>query len=85
MNKNELTISNILFGIFAIGIVLYMCLTFKPVERTINNYYQVSLGGERIGLIKSKDELYNLIDEEQTELKEKYNVSKIYPPSGLEV
>ena len=60
MNKNELTISNILFGIFAIGIVLYMCLTFKPVERTINNYYQVSLGGERIGLIKSKDELYNL-------------------------
>ena len=85
MNKNELTIGNVLFGAFTILIVLIMCLTFKPVERTINNYYQVSLGGERIGLIKSKDELYDLIDQEQTDLKEKYNVSKVYPPSGLEV
>lgn len=85
MNKKELTTANILFGIFVISIVLYMCLTFKPVERTVNNYYQISLGGERIGLIKSRDELYNLIDQEQTELKEKYKVNKVYPPSGLEV
>ena len=83
MNKKELTTANILFGVFAISLVLYMCLTFKPVERTVNNYYQVSLGGERIGLISSKDELYNLIDQEQTELKEKYKVNKVYPPSGL--
>ena len=85
MNKKELTTANILFGIFAISIVLYMCLTFEPIERTVNSYYQVSLGGERIGLIKSKDELYDLIDKEQTELKEKYKVNKVYPPSGLEV
>lgn len=85
MNKKELTFSNVLFGIVTILFVVYMCLTFKPVERTINSYYQVFLGGERIGLIKSKDELYELIDNEQTELKEKYNVSKVYPPSGLEV
>lgn len=85
MNKKELTNANILFGIFAISMVLYMCLTFEPIERTVNSYYQVSLGGERIGLIKSRDELYDLIDKEQTELKEKYKVNKVYPPSGLEV
>lgn len=46
--------------------------------------YQVTLNGEIIGLIKSKDDLDKHIDQEQTELKEKYS-TKVYAPNGLEV
>ena len=51
-----------------------------PVE-----VYQVYLNGKKIGLIYDKDELYNLIDTEQVEIKEKYGVDKVYPPDGLDV
>ncbi len=51
-----------------------------PVE-----VYQVYLNGEKIGLIANKDELLTLIDTEQSEIKERYQVDKVYPPSGLDV
>lgn len=47
--------------------------------------YQVYLHGEKIGLINSKDDLYDLIDKEQTNIKEKYHVDKVYPPNGLDI
>ena len=47
--------------------------------------YQVSIDGEKIGIVSSKDELYDLIDSEQTELKKKYNVNKVYPPDSLSI
>lgn len=85
MNKNEYSILSIVFGLLISAFILYTCLTFKPIERKANNYYQVYLAGEKIGLIKSKDELYELIDKEQQEIKNYYKVNKVYPPSGLEV
>ena len=72
-------------GLMLVLLVSYMCITFKPIERTINRCYQVYLQGEKIGLIYSKEELFNLIDKEQQEIKEKYNVDKVYSPQGLEV
>ena len=85
MNKNEYSISSILLCIFLSAFVIFSTFTFKPTGRKVNSYYQVYLGGERIGLITSKDELYSLIDEEQKEIKAHYNVNKVYPPSGLSV
>ncbi len=75
----------LLFGLLLVLFVCYMCYIFKPIERTINRCYQVYLQGEKIGLIYSKDELYDLIDKEQQEIKEKYKVDKVYSPQGLEV
>lgn len=85
MNDYKYSISSILLSIVICAFVVYMSLTFKPVEKSVNQYYQVYLGGHKIGLIKSKDELYSLIDQEQREIKEQYGVSKVYPPSGLEI
>ena len=82
---DKYSIKGILIGVLSIAFVLYMCLTFKPVERNINHCYQVYLGGEKIGLTYSKDDLHDLIDKEQQEIKEKYNVDKVYSPQGLEV
>lgn len=47
--------------------------------------FSVYLNGEKIGLIENKEELLNLIDKEQIEIKEKYGVDKVYPPSGLDI
>ena len=81
MNKKK----GIFFGIFLSALVIYLSIVFVPAQRKINNYYQVYLGGEKIGLIKSDTELYNLIDREQQSIKDKYKVSKVFSPSGLEV
>ncbi|MBR4178807.1 MAG: M23 family metallopeptidase [Bacilli bacterium] len=83
--ENNVTYKNILFGIVFCAIVAYLCITFVPIKKVIHNYYQVYLGGEKIGLISNKEELLNLIDEEQQEIKDKYHVDKVYSPSGLEI
>ena len=85
MNKKGITFGNVIFGILMCSLVIYLCLTFEPKKREIHNYYQVYLGGEKIGLIASDKELYNLIDKEQQGIKDKYKVDKVYSPSGLEI
>ena len=83
--NNKISMSEIIFGLFVSLLVIYMTLTFEPKKDKINEFYQVYLGGQKIGLINSKDDLYNLIDKEQEGIKKKYNVDKVYPPEGLEV
>lgn len=50
-----------------------------------NNKYQVYLHGEKIGVIDNENELYELIDKSQTSIKEKYDVSNVYPPTDLKI
>ncbi len=47
--------------------------------------YRVYLKGELIGLIKSEDELNNYINDKQQDIKEKYNVDKVYIPNDINV
>lgn len=83
--NNKISISEIIFGLLVSLLVIYMTLTFELKKDKINEFYQVYLGGQKIGLISSKDDLYDLIDKEQEGIKKKYNVDKVYPPEGLEV
>lgn len=85
MKDEKTSISSVFFGLVISVLTIYMCLTFTPVQREIHSYYQVFLGSEKIGLIKSEDELYKLIDKEQQDIKDKYKVDKVFSPSGLEV
>lgn len=83
--NNKISISGVIFTLLISTLVVYMTLIFEPKKEKINEFYQVYLGGQKIGLIYSKDELYNLIDKEQEGIKKKYNVDKVYPPEGLDV
>lgn len=85
MNKKDLSIGGIIFCVLSSIVIVYFCLTFEKVERKINECYEVYLGSENIGLVKSDKELYDLIDLEQQDLKDKYNVDKVYSPSGLKL
>lgn len=50
-----------------------------------NEFYQVYLNGEKIGYISDEDELYDLINERQKEIKTTYGVDKVYPPNGFDI
>ena len=50
-----------------------------------NEVYQVYLNGKKIGLIESKDSLLDMIDKEQASIKDSFKVSKVYPPTGLNI
>lgn len=57
-------------------------------NKNINNprqLYNVYLGGKSIGIIESKKELEDYIDQKQSELKKKYNVDKVYAPNDLDI
>ncbi len=54
-------------------------------NKTANSYYKVYLKGKEIGLIESKDELYDLINTEQENIRNTYNIDTVYPPSDFEL
>ena len=64
--------------------VFYMGLTNKGVEN-LDTKYKVYLDGNEIGLINDTNNLYSLINEEQSTIKSKYNVDQVYPPKGFEI
>lgn len=75
-----------------IGIIVVICsivallvtLTFNDKNEP-KDVYRVYLDGKAIGVINSKEELENYINDEQQELKDLYNVENVYKPLGLEI
>ena len=54
------------------------------VTKTPQKVYRVYLKGDSLGIIKSKTELEDYINEKQIEIKKKYDVDKVYIPSDLD-
>lgn len=80
MNKT-IKLSLVLLIIFA----SILTTGFTLVKKTPQTVYRVYLKGESLGLIKSKKQLENYIDEKQIEIKEKYGVEKVYIPTDLDI
>lgn len=74
-----------LFLCILCSVLLYFSSIVSTVDSEPLGVYQVYLNGEKIGLIESKDDLLELIDTEQAELRKAYGVDKVYPPSGLDI
>lgn len=67
------------------GLILIISNMTDKILVKANSKYQVYLHGEMIGVIDDEDELYNLIDESQTSIKDEYNVENVYPPTDLKI
>lgn len=78
---------NILISIFLCGVVLLLILFDHKVtfKNDINSLYKVYMHGNFLGLINSSDDLYKLINNEQKEIMEEYNVDQVYPPNGFNI
>ena len=78
MHKNI----KVLLGI----ICIYVFTTgFTSFSNKPHDLYRVYLKGQSLGLIESKKELENYIDQEQREIKKRYNVQKVYVPTDLDI
>ena len=68
----------------AIAIVMFVNFANK-YQLNPKEVYKVYLDGKEIGNISDKDELEEYINDEQTELKEEYDVDKVYIPQGVDI
>lgn len=65
--------------------LIFFCGFTKENYQVPKLGYKVYLDGKELGFIDSKDQLYDLIDDEQREIKSEYNVDKVYPPRGFNI
>jgi murein DD-endopeptidase MepM/ murein hydrolase activator NlpD len=83
MNSKD-KISAILLTILVSIFCLIPIYDFKIYAKEVpKSLFKVYLNGKSIGIIESKEKLENYINEEQKDLKEKYNVDTVYAPNGL--
>lgn len=82
--KSRLRFGTIVIIILAIASIFLLGFKLVP-NRTPRELYAVYLNGKKIGTVKSKVELDNYINKQEEKLKEKYKVSKIYTPKGVEI
>ena len=69
-----------------IVVVLYFINQNSNIKDIVaSSAYQIYLNGEVIGLIKDEQELYDLINSEQQEIKNEYDVDYVYPPSVFDI
>jgi len=59
--------------------------SFNERKELPGTFYQVYLDGQKIGLIVNKDELYNLINDDQHEIRRRFGVDRVHPPNGFEI
>lgn len=75
----------ILFTILALLISSGIFFTTYVKRAEPVTLYHVYLSGKTIGFIDSKKDLEDYIDIKEQEIKDKYNVNKVYMPNDLEI
>ena len=83
MNKSKYIFLTILA--FAISIIIVILESTSYVFYEAQNVYRVYLNGKSLGIIESKKDLENYVNDKQQDLKNKYNVDNVYIPQGLKI
>jgi len=83
MNKKSKTTTFIITIVFAL--VLFYIGINPEGKSNPREAYLVYLDGNKIGMIEEKEDLLNKINNEQEEIKRKYKVDQVYPPTGLAI
>ncbi len=83
MTNKEKTTSLVITILLSVFCLIPIFEFKKYYQKKPEELYRVYLNGKSIGIIKSKKILEDYINEDQKELKEKYNVDTVYAPKGL--
>lgn len=83
MKNKEKIITGILCAV--VLCIYFVVNSYNTMDKNVTKVYNVYLDGVNIGAINDKDALYNLIDNKQQHIKDKYNVENVFPPNGLEI
>lgn len=82
--KGKDTLISILITIVLSVLVFFMGANEETLAAP-TSVYQVYLNGTTIGYLNSRDKFLDLVNQKQEEIKKKYGVDKVYPPSGLKI
>lgn len=86
MNKENLKVYRVSIIITVVLSIITALMFFGDFKyEKPDTVYQIYLDGEKVGLIDDRNELYDLINEEQIEIKNNYNVNQVYPPNGFTI
>ena len=93
MDKKQILITIIAFLVSCLILVIgsnpntvyAKILGFTANNNNPKQLYRIYLEGKSLGIIESKKELEDYIDNKQQQLKDKYNVSKVYAPNDLDI
>ena len=77
-------IKTILITIFLTALCL-LCYAKHNDFSSATEVYEVFIDGKEIGYLLDDNKLYELINNKQLEIKEKYKVSKVYPPENFKI
>lgn len=84
MNKLKIYLPIVISVLISLLIFILLGTTSKNIYSP-KQVYNVYLDGKLLGSVNSKASLERYIDKEQKELKEDYNVDKIYIPNGIDI
>lgn len=84
MSKFKKSLPVIISTLIALVFILITSMTGAESEE-LKEVYNVYLDGNLIGAVKSKTSLEKYIDNEQKELKEEFDVDKVYIPNGIDI
>lgn len=79
---NKIKKVSIFLLVISLSILTLGAKKFNTVPQEV---YRVYLGGQPLGLIKSKSALEKYIDKKQEQIKQKYKVDKVYAPDNLHI
>ena len=71
--------------ILIISMAVFLLGFSSRINKEPTEIYKVYVDGEIIGTIKSKTEFEDYVNEKENSIKKKYNVDKVYTPSGVEI
>lgn len=77
------------FSIISVVIISILSIFLVGAKLTTNKspkeVYAIYLEGQKIGVVKSKEEFNTYINTQEQKLKSQYGVDKIYTPKGVEI
>ena len=79
-DKIKIIIATIILAI----LIFYVGINTEGTTNPRDAYF-VYLDGAKIGMISDKQALLDKINQEQEEIKRKYKVDQVFPPTGLEI
>ena len=83
MKAKEILIT--IFLTLLVSFLFALNLFANKIVLRAESVYKVYIDGNIIGYIDNDDELYNIINNRQKEIKSKYKVKKVYPPENFEI
>ena len=75
----------VILSILISFIIIVITSFSSKADESIEEVYNVYLDGKLVGAVNSKSSLEKYIDKEQKELKDEFNVDKVYIPNGIDI